>query len=131
MASAGANGTSGPKEQIGGFFCGTLAPRGDQVTFAFQYAGRRDVYTFNVQAFPDDPAVLKNVGLKVFGPQSGKTYVNGGVQRGIVPNISGNLISSDPGAYVVVLSNFDANTPVSYQLWMVTSGPPSEARSFP
>jgi hypothetical protein len=120
-----------PNAQTSPVFCGTLQPGGTSALYGFQYPGNLDVFTFNLEVFPDDPVVLQNVGLKVFGPTVGKTYVTGGVQPKIVPNISGNLISPDEGAYVVQVSNFDHNTPISYQLWLVTSGPPSEVTSIP
>jgi hypothetical protein len=128
--NGGVNPNAG-NEQSGGLFCGTLGPNGHAQLYEFEYPGGLAVYTFNLQVFPDDASVLKNVGLKVFGPQQGKTYVTGGAQTKIVPNVAGNLISPDAGRFVVEVSNFDQNTPISYQLWLVTSGPPSEVRSIP
>jgi hypothetical protein len=87
--------------------------------YKFFYAADGSTATVNVQVYPDDAVVLKNVGMKIFGPRPNKEYVNGGQTPGVRPNVSGNVISQDPndrGWYTVQLYNWDLNAAVDYTI---------------
>jgi hypothetical protein len=93
--------------------------------YKFAYPGAV-VTSVNLRVTPDDPAVLRNVGFKVYGPTPGKVYLTGGTQPGLVPNLSGDLISSEPGVYLVQVYNFDPHVSVDYTIW--ASGLPEAVR---
>ena len=63
--------------------------------------------------------MLSNVGFHVYGPVSGNVYATGGAQPGMSPNVSGNLISTDRGHYVVQVCNYDPSVPISYAIALV------------
>src|SRR5437016_10801940 len=79
-------------------YAGHLEPGRDGhfAYYRFFYPADGSTATVNVQMFPDDTIVLKNAGMKVFGPKPNKEYLVGGQQPGARPNISGNIISQDP-----------------------------------
>jgi hypothetical protein len=93
--------------------------------YKFAYPGSV-VTTVNVRVTPDDPVVLRNVGFKVYGPAPGKVYLTGGAQPGLVPNLSGDLISAEPGLYLVQVFNFDPRVSVDFTIW--ASGLPEAVR---
>lgn len=97
---------------------GRLLP-GQQLQQELAYPGGRAVYTIGLHISPE---LTQQVGFKVFGPESGKLYVRGGGQPGLRPNVSGNLIETTAGTYLVQLYN-DAAAAVDYEL-TVTAGPP-------
>ena len=84
--------------------------------YKFAYPGGV-ITTVNVHVTPNDPAVLRNVGFKVYGPQSGKVYAVSGAQPGLVPNLSGDLVSPDPGVYLVQVYSYDPRVSVEFAVW--------------
>ena len=68
------------------------------------YPEDQAVYTINLQVSPDRPELLERAGFRVYGPIADKHYVAGGAQPGLRPNVSGNLISQEPGEYVELAS---------------------------
>lgn len=94
--------------------------------YEFNYPGNREVYTINLQVSPDSAPVLKNAGFKLYGPQKDKVYVQGGSQLGLVPNVTGNLISIDPGTYVVQVYNYNPDVAIDYELGLVAGQRPGE-----
>jgi hypothetical protein len=108
---------------------GHLGPGGQVANYPIYYPGDKSVYTINLQIYPDDPVLLQNAGFKVFGPQAGKVYVTGGAQHGLQPNVSGNLISVDPGTYTIQVYDYDAHLPIDYTLSLLGNVP--EAQQTP
>jgi len=102
--------------QAAGPVRGHLDPGGHVVTYPLSYPGDMSVYTIGLQVSTDNPAVLRNVGFKVFGPQNGKTYVTGGARPNLRPNVSGNLISADKGPYTIQVYSYDPFTPIDFEL---------------
>jgi hypothetical protein len=96
--------------------------------FAFSYPGDESVYTLNLQASPDDGALLAAAGFEVYGPD-GALVVRGGAEPGMTPNVSANVISKVPGTYLVQVYNYHPAIPLDYQLSLVTGPPPSEVRT--
>ena len=96
--------------------------------FAFSYPGDESVYTLNLQASPDDGALLAAAGFEVYGPD-GSLVVRGGAEPGLTPNVSANVISKVPGTYLVQVYNYHPAIPLDYQLSLVTGPPPSEVRT--
>jgi L-fuconolactonase len=115
-----------PTAQAATTIKGRLLPGGNVATYPITYPGDMSVYTIGLQVFPDDAAVLQNVGFKVFGPQAGKTYITGGPQPGLRPNVAGNLISSDPGPYTIQVYNYDRSTPIDFELSLASNLPEGE-----
>src|SRR5262249_44402515 len=109
--------------QAAGSIRGHLDPGGKVARYPLKYPGDQSVYTIGLQVSTDDPRVLQNVGFKVFGPQAGKTYASGGAQPNLRPNVSGNLISADPGAYQIEVYNYDPSTPIDYELTVLANRP--------
>lgn len=95
-------------------------------TYEFTYPGDQSVYTINLNITPDDPQVLKNAGFKVYGPTKDKVYVEGGVQQGLVPNVSGNVITIEPGTYVIQVYNYNPSAAIDYEISLVPGPPPGE-----
>ncbi|HEY3079989.1 MAG TPA: hypothetical protein VGM69_08785, partial [Chloroflexota bacterium] len=83
--------------------------------FAFSYPGDESVYTLNLQASPDDGALLAAAGFEVYGPD-GALVVRGGAEPGMTPNVSANVISKVPGTYLVQVYNYHPAIPLDYQL---------------
>ncbi len=110
--------------QAGPGFAGHLAP-GQSDLYQFQYPGDREVYTVNLQVAPDNAALLRNVGFRVYRPPD-KVYVEGGAQPGLRPNVSGNLIGRDPGTYTVEVFNRDATVAIDYEVTLDVGPVPSE-----
>src|SRR5689334_18108669 len=65
-------------------------PGGHFAFYRFFYPADGSTATVNVEVTPDDPTILQNVGVKIYGPQPNKEYFTGGEQPGIVPNVSGS-----------------------------------------
>jgi L-fuconolactonase len=99
---------------------------GHFATYTFEYPGDESVYTIALQVFPDETRVLENAGFKVFGPQPGRVYVTGGAQRGLRPNVSGNLIGKERGSYTVEISNYDPAVAIEYELTIGRRRPESQ-----
>jgi L-fuconolactonase len=115
-----------PGASAAGTVKGQLRPGGQVATYTITYPGDKSVYTIGLQVFPDDATVLQNAGFKVFGPKADRTYVTGGAQPGLRPNVSGNLISTDPGSYTIQVYNYDPNTPIDYELSLASNRPEGE-----
>jgi hypothetical protein len=96
--------------------------------YEFTYPGNREVYTINMQASPDNGQVLgeTKAGFKVYGPVKDKVYVIGGVQPGLQPNVTGNLISLDPGTYVVQVFNYNPGVAIDYTISLIAGPRPGE-----
>ena len=97
--------------------------------YRFIYPADGTTATINLQVWPDDPAVLKNAGFNLYGPQSDRLQVQGGAQPGLNPNISGNLIQADPnaaGTYIVQVYNWDPGAAIDFTL-SATGLPPQPA----
>jgi hypothetical protein len=112
---------------------GVLAPSPDmQGKFAYykvRHPGDGSALTINLHAWPDDAAVLQNAGFRVYGPSPDKLYGWGGLQTAMQPNISGDLITSEPGEYVIQVFSYDAQTPIQYTISTagMVMAPPSTA----
>jgi hypothetical protein len=90
--------------------------------YKFKYPGGDDTpYRINIQASPDDGAVLSKFNFRVYGPRQGNVYVTGGQQRGLRPNVAGDLLVGEPGTYVVQVSNTNP-MPISYRIWLTGKG---------
>ena len=103
-----------------GSLSGRLAKgtKGHFDTFELTYPGDQSVYTINMQVFPDDAKVLKDVGFKVYDP-TGKTVAQSGPQQSLRPNVSGNLISTVQGTFVVQVYNYDPDLDIDYTISLV------------
>jgi hypothetical protein len=99
---------------------GQLQPSssGSFATYLLTYPGDRQAYTINLQVSSDDPAILANVGFVAYGPLPGKEYARGGAQRGLRPNVSGDLIAYDGGAFQIQVYNYSP-IPIDYELTVV------------
>src|SRR5688572_21325934 len=99
---------------------GVLAPSPDlQGNFAYfkvSHPGDWSALTINLQAWPDDAAVLQNVGFRVYGPSADKLYGWSGIQSAMQPNISGDLITGEAGDYVIQVFSYDAQTAIQYTI---------------
>jgi hypothetical protein len=128
---------------------GTLGPApvgfsGNQFAYYhFRYDGGNRVTTINMQVYPDDKTILSKVGFVVYGPKTAGNptfkYVISGSQTGQIPNVSGNLISQDPGDYVIQVHN-DSQVVVNFAIWadnlpiqpsQVTTAPSSTPAAAP
>jgi hypothetical protein len=98
--------------------------------YKFTYKGDKSPVTINLQVEPDDALVLKNAGFKLYGPNPGKEYVVGGAQKGLVPNVAGNLIGEEVGEYVVQVYNYNPQTAVGFAL-LATGLPAQPAPAAP
>jgi hypothetical protein len=94
--------------------------------YEFNYPGNREVYTLNLQVSPDTAPVLQNAGFKVYGPIKDKVYAESGAQQGLIPNVTGNLISIDPGTYTVQVYNYNPQVAIDYELSLVAGARPGE-----
>jgi hypothetical protein len=104
-----------------------LEPGGTFAYYRIGYTGGT-VTTINMRVNPDDPVVLGNVGFRVYGPTPGKVYLTSGAQPGLTPNVSGDLVSAEPGVYLIQVYNYDPRTPVDLVIW-ATGVPPGVAPS--
>jgi hypothetical protein len=95
---------------------GRLEPGGHFAYYKLAYPGGVTV-TVNLRAIPDDAAVLRNVGFRVYGPTPGKVYLTSGAQPGLTPNVSGDLVSPEPGVYLIQVYNFDPSTTLHFTIW--------------
>lgn len=85
--------------------------------------GPQPVITVDVEIHPDDPGVLRAAGFRVFGPNPNRDYGRGGVQRGHVPNVSGDVVDGEPGQYFVQVYNFNPGTHIGFALAVGPLGP--------
>jgi hypothetical protein len=87
---------------------GSVAP-GSFAYYKFFYPADGTVATINMDATPDDPFILANVGFHVYAP-NGRLMATSGAQPGLQPEISANVIDADPsvkGDQVVQVFNYD------------------------
>ncbi len=96
---------------------------GHFATFEFNYPGDESVYTINLNMSPDDARIAEVAGFRVYGPQKDKIYTKGGYRNKLMPNVSGDLISKDPGTYVVQVYNYSPDTFVDYEVSLVPNPP--------
>ena len=117
-------GRSGDKAvPLSGKLTGTLPADsgGSFAYYQFYYPAKGPAATVNLQILPDDPAILQNAGMVIYGPQAGREYFRGGQQPKLYPNVSGNIISSDSndsGTYVVQVFSYNAGTPLTFEIWL-------------
>jgi 6-phosphogluconolactonase len=91
---------------------------GRTTEYFFDYPGREEVYTIELQVLPDNQAVLDNAGFRVYGP-GGSVHVTGGAQRGLRPNVVANVIGVNRGRHVVQVYNYNREVAVDYQIRLV------------
>jgi len=106
VASATDGGTldnAGPRP-IGGRLGASRTGRA--VEYSFDYPGTEDVFTVELQVWPDDGAVLQKAGFRVYSPD-GSLHITGGAQRGVRPNVSANVKSRNRGRHVVQVYNYN------------------------
>jgi hypothetical protein len=120
-AAAPASQTDDNTVKTGNNFTGDLAPHGSDI-FQFDYPGNEEVYTVNVQMYPDDGGVLQNAGFEVYAP-NGTLQVKGGAQPKLQPNVSANVITKVPGTYTVKVFNNNPGLAVNYTVNLVTNPP--------
>jgi hypothetical protein len=90
--------------------------------FKFQYPGGDNTpYKINVLTAQDDAATSGKFGFRVYGPRAGNVYVTSGGQRGLNPNVTGDLLIGEPGWYVVQVYN-SGPTAVDYRIWLTGKG---------
>jgi hypothetical protein len=108
--------------EMGGQFGPATFGAGQFAYYTFVYPADGTTATVNMQVWPDDAAVLQNVGIKIFGPGQTTAYVSGGQQPGMRPNVSVDVISEDAddsGTYLVQVYSYD-DTAIDFSIW--TSG---------
>jgi hypothetical protein len=86
--------------------------------YRFVYPGGGRVVSINLQVEPDLPTVLQNTGFRVYGPQRDRVYLTSGLQPGLTPNVTGDLVSEDAGVYVVQVYNYAPTVPVAFRIWV-------------
>jgi hypothetical protein len=123
-ASAAAEATATTEQDASGKIKGHLdaGTAGHFGLYELSYPGDESVYTVNLQISPEDPVLLKNAGFKVYNP-NGSLHVSGGVQRGLTPNVTANVISKQKGTYVVQVFNYDPSIPMDFELSLVQGLP--------
>jgi hypothetical protein len=97
--------------------------------YRFDYAGHGRVASVNLEVQPDLPTVLQNAGFRVYGPQRGRIYLASGLQPGLVPNVTGDLVSEDAGTYLVQVYNYAPSVPVAFRIWVTGLPTGSETTS--
>jgi hypothetical protein len=103
----------------GGQFGPAVFGAGQFAYYTFVYPADGTTATVNMQVWPDDPAVLRNVGIKIYGPGQVTEYVSGGQRPGIRPNVSVDVVSEDAddrGTYLVQVYSYD-DTPIDFSIW--------------
>jgi hypothetical protein len=103
-------------------------PRAPFAYYRFDYPGGGRVASINLQVEPDLPTVLQNAGFRVYGPQRGRVYLTSGLQPGLVPNVTADLVSEDAGVYLVQVYNYAPTVPVAFRIWV--TGLPGGARAI-
>jgi hypothetical protein len=96
---------------------GSVAPNGFAY-YRFFYPADGTVATVNMDATPDDPSILASVGFHVYAP-NGRLMASSGAQPGLQPEISANVIDSDPsvkGDHVVQVFNYDPARSVDFTI---------------
>jgi hypothetical protein len=100
--------------------------------YKFTYDGNNRLVTINMQIWPDDGTILDQSGFVLYGPKTAGnpsfTYVVGGPQPKLSPNLSGDLISQDAGEYVIQVYN-DSPVRIDYQIWV--NGLPAQPVAAP
>jgi hypothetical protein len=131
LATGGQSGAADRPVPVVGTMEGQLEP-GPRAPFAyyrFVYPGGGRVASINLQVEPDLPTVLQSAGFRVYGPQRGRVYLTSGLQPGLVPNVTGDLVSEDAGVYLVQVYNYAPTVPVAFRIWV--TGLPAEAATAP
>jgi hypothetical protein len=93
--------------------------------YKFTYNGEKRNVTLNLQAQPNDFAILQFVGMKVYGPTNGREYTKAEALRDANPTASTILSTEEPGEYYVQVYNYAPNPDavVTFQL-SATNLPP-------
>ncbi|HZQ99311.1 MAG TPA: hypothetical protein VFC93_10905 [Chloroflexota bacterium] len=97
--------------------------------YKFDYPGDRSTVAINLEVTPDDATILSLAGFNIYGPTPGKNYGSGGAQKGLNPNVSGDLISNEGGTYTIQVYNYNPQTPISFTL--TTSNLPPQPAAAP
>ena len=100
-----------------------LGASGHFATFEFNYPGDESVYTINLNMHPDDARIAQVAGFRVYGPKKDKVYLIGGYRSKLMPNVSGDLITRDPGTYLVQVYNYSQDTVINYEISLVPNPP--------
>jgi hypothetical protein len=106
-------------------------PTGRYAYYRFTYPGGGRVASVNMQVEPAFPTVLQNAGFRVYGPQLGRIYLTSGLQPGLIPNVTGDLVSEDPGVYLVQVYNYTPTVPVAFRIWVTGLPAPDQAAVAP
>ncbi|HEV8638685.1 MAG TPA: hypothetical protein VG370_31110 [Chloroflexota bacterium] len=99
---------------------GHLNPAGSFAYYKFFYPADGSVATINLEVVPDDSFLLQNVGFHVYAP-NGSLVASGGAQPGLSPDVSANVIDSDPsvkGDLVVQVFDYDPMRPADFTIWV-------------
>jgi hypothetical protein len=127
------NGTPEKALELGRTALLATLPGGDEGHYAyykFSYPGGEVPYRVNIQASPDDGALLSKFSFRLYGPRQGHVYATGGAQRGLRPNVVGDLLVGEPGTYLVQVFNTNP-TPVEYRIWLTGKGIVGEVAAEP
>ena len=89
---------------------------GQYAYYMFNYPGANKLVTINLQVSPDDSAVLDRSGFRVYGPTKNKVYAQGGVRKGLQPNIAGDLRADESGTFLIQVYNSHPISSISYTL---------------
>ena len=92
-------------------------PRAPFAYYRFVYPGGGRVVSVNLQVEPDLPTVLQNAGFRVYGPRAGWVYATSGVQPGLTPNVSGDMLGDETGEYLIQVYDVDVLTPIDFVIW--------------
>ncbi len=92
---------------------------GNFAYYRFAYPGGGRIVSVNLDVGPEIPTVFLNTGFRVYGPRPGRIYATSGIQPGLKPNITADLVSDDAGWYVVQVYNYGAQVPVGFTIWTV------------
>lgn len=98
--------------------------------YKFKFPGGDVPYKISIQASPDDGGLLTDkFTFRVYGPRAGNVYARSGYQRGLRPNVTGNLIAGEPGWYVVQVVNQNPANAIDYRIWLTAKGLIAEVAS--
>lgn len=99
--------------------------------FKFVYPGDQSRVTLNLQAGPNDAAILQYVGIKLYGPNPGREYISAGAQKDATPSATGDLVSADAGEYVIQVYNYTPNPDAVVTFELTASGLPPQPAARP
>lgn len=88
--------------------------------YKFRYPGGKRKVSVSIFATPNDPEVLKFVGIKVYGPTPGKEYAAVGAQKELASTTE--FESEEVGEYVVQIYNYVPNPEIVVTYTVTVSG---------